>query len=201
MHSTSIDFVFKTRVDIASAITFSSPLTSLAVSAMNLLSSPQNRILVLQRFNGYESYPVTLAEWNVYEDRENGMMNLFITLETGPGIVQNEDTISLNGRPQWELNLLEQNLSEESIKVGFIGKIPDSYDDNRGGQLTNFYFCSHEGTDKNVIQIIEVDGDRVRFRLTGETIDVNFYDGSKPPTKLSVDIWFQRDPNGMRSMS
>lgn len=164
-------------------------------------SSPQHPILVFERFNGYESYPVTLAEWNIYQDEDIGMMNLNITLETGPGIVLHEDTTSLNGSPHWELNLLETDLSEDSIKVGFIGKIPESYDDSRDGQLTNFYYCSHEGTDKNTIEVIEVDGDRVRFRVTGETIDVNYYDNSKPPTKLSVDIWFQRDREGMRSMS
>ena len=164
-------------------------------------SSPQNPILVFQRFNGYESYPVTLAEWNIYKDEDIGMTNLFISLETGPGIVLHEDTESLNGAPSWELNLLELDLSEESIKAGFSGQIPEGYDDNRDGQLTNFYYCSHEGTDKNTIEVIEVDGDRVRFRLTGETIDVNYYDNSKAPTKLSVDIWFTRDPEGMRSMS
>jgi hypothetical protein len=164
-------------------------------------SSPQNPILVFQRFNGYESYPVTLAEWNIYKDEDIGMMNLILSLETGPGIVLHEDTTALSASPHWELNLLELDLSEESIKVGFIGKIPESYDDNRGGHLTNFYYCSHEGTDKNTIEVIEVDGDRVRFRVTGETIDVNYYDNSKPPIKLSVDVWFKRDPEGQRSMS
>jgi hypothetical protein len=43
--------------------------------------------------------------------------------------------------------------------------------------------------------------DRVRLRLTGETIDVNYYDGSRPATKLSVDVWFDRNRDRGRSMS
>jgi hypothetical protein len=168
---------------------------------MNLASSPENPILAFERFNGFESYPIELAEWNIYKDEQNGMMNLWISLVAGAGIIQHEDTASLNANPNWELNLVEADLSEDSIRSGFIATIPECYDESCGGWITNFYFCSHEGTDHNTIEIIEVDGDRVRFRLAGETIDVNYYDGSKPPTKLSVDVWFDRNRDGKRSMS
>jgi hypothetical protein len=169
---------------------------------MKPLSSPEHRILVLERFNGFESYPIELAEWNLYKDEKNGMMNLWICLSAGAGTIQHEDTEYLNGKPNWELNLVEPNLSEESIRSGFTATIPECYDESRDGWITVFYFCSHEGTDKNTIEIIEVDvdGDRVRFRIGGETIDVNYYDGSKPPTKLTVDGWFQRNRDGKRSM-
>jgi hypothetical protein len=48
---------------------------------------------------------------------------------------------------------------------------------------------------------MEINGNRVRLRLTGETIDVNYYDGSKPATKLSVDVWFDHNRDRGRSMS
>jgi hypothetical protein len=51
------------------------------------------------------------------------------------------------------------------------------------------------------IELMEINGDRSRFRLAGETIDVNYYDGSKPATKLSVDVWFNRHRDRGRSMS
>jgi hypothetical protein len=51
------------------------------------------------------------------------------------------------------------------------------------------------------IELMEINGDRVRLRLTGATIDVNYYDGSKPTTKLSVDVWFDLNRDRGRSMS
>jgi hypothetical protein len=166
---------------------------------MDLLSSPENPILILERFNGFEAYPIELSEWNLYKD-DNGMMNLWIFLSTGRAIIQKDDTKSLNANPNWELNLVEPNLPESSICCGFRATIPESYDENRSGWITNFYFCEHEGTDNNTIEVIEVDGDQTRFRLLGETVDVNYYDGSKPSTKLIADTWFERNRGGRRSM-
>jgi hypothetical protein len=100
---------------------------------MNPLSSPENRILVLERFNGFETYPIELAEWNLYRDEENGMMNLWICLSAGAAIVQQYDTKILNAEPNWELNLVEPNLVEASIKAGFTATIPEYYDESRGG--------------------------------------------------------------------
>src|SRR5262249_21361250 len=78
--------------------------------------------------------------------------------------------------------------------------VPRGYDKSCGGHVTNFYYCEHEGTENNLIQILKSDGDRLLLRLTGETIDVNFYDGSKPPTKLRVETWFVHDSKTKRSM-
>ncbi len=168
---------------------------------MNQVPLPENRILVLERFNGFEIYPIKLAEWNLYKDEEIGMMNLWIFLSARQAIVQQEDTEDLNAEPHWEINLVEPNLAESSIKPGFTATISESYNESRSGWITNFYYCEHEGTDKNMIEVVAVDGDRVQFRLSGETVDVNYYDGSKPITKLLTDIWFERNRNGGRSFS
>ena len=169
--------------------------------AMNPLSSPENSILILDRFNGIEGYPIELAEWNLYRNKESGLMNLWICLRAGKAIFQQEDTQYLNAQPNWELNLVDANISESSIKAGFNATIPECYDESKDGWITVMYFCDHQGTDRNSIEIVEVDGSRVRFRLRGDTTDVNYYNGSKPETKLSVDTWFERNHNGIRSMS
>jgi len=44
--------------------------------------------------------------------------------------------------------------------------------------------------DDNQVAILERDGPKVKARLTGMTIDVNFYDGSKPDTKVIVEAEF-----------
>jgi hypothetical protein len=168
---------------------------------MSPAATPENPVLLLERFNGMEIYPVELAEWNLYKDQDKGMMNLWISLSAGKAIKQQKDTESLCAEPNWELNLVEQSLPEDLIRPGFTAVIPESYDESRAGWVTNFYYCAHEGTNKNTIEIVEVDGDRVRFSLVGETVDVNYYDGSRPTTKLSTDVWFERNQDGGRSMS
>ena len=168
---------------------------------MKQLSSPDNPIFLLERFNGFQTYSIKCAQWNLYKDEESGMMNLWISISTDKALQQQSDTKTLNARPTWEINLVEQTLSEDSIIPGFVATIPESYDESRGGWISNFYYCSHEGTDKNNIEVVELNGDQVRFRLFGETVDVNYYDGSKPPTKLLTDIWFDRNRDGKRSFS
>ncbi|MEE1744422.1 MULTISPECIES: hypothetical protein [unclassified Streptomyces] len=39
--------------------------------------------------------------------------------------------------------------------------------------------------------------DRPRLRRTGERDDVNFYDGSEPPTRIEIEGYFRyRGPSG-----
>jgi hypothetical protein len=175
-------------------------LKAMNIYAKNQLSSPENPILIIKRFNGLQSYSIKRAEWNLYHDAENGM-NLWISISTDKSIKQQQDTRILHAQPNWELNLVDISLSEESIIPGFTATISESFDESKGGWISNFYYCEHEGSDRNTIEVIEVDGDRVRFRLFGETVDINYYDGSKPTAKLTTDIWFDRNRDGARSMS
>jgi len=160
-----------------------------------------NQELILDRFCGREVHPITSATWNLYRDDELERMTLCIHIEAGPGSTLHEDTKELDAEPWWELNVVEADLSDASLTAGSKWTLPDGYDESRGGNLTNFYYCEHESSDDNQIEILAVDGDRLLIRLTGETIDVNFYDGSKDPTKLLVETWFSRDPKTLRSMS
>lgn len=165
------------------------------------MSLPNIPILILGRFNGYETYPVVLAEWNIYWDADLQMMNLWISIHAGNAITQQEDSKFIDAEPWWELNLLEPDLTEDLIKAGFYAKISEFHDDSSGGTISSFYYCSYNGTENNTIAVMEVDGERVRFMLYGETTDINYYDGSKPPTKLTADLWFERNRSGMRSMA
>jgi hypothetical protein len=47
-----------------------------------------------------------------------------------------------------------------------------------------------------VIEFVERKGDELHVRWTGTTIDVNYYDGSKPPTRVEVDAWFTLKGSG-----
>ena len=159
--------------------------------------SPKIDELWVNRFLGLEIYHIESAEWNLYRDEEDGRINLWIHLDCDKAISQFEDTDYTNTIPSWELNLLEQEI--EVIK-GFEANIPEGYDESRGGWITNFYAGSHDGSDKNTIRVLEVEGERILLRLTGEIVDPNFYDDSKPRSSLLVETWFSRNKDGGRSM-
>jgi hypothetical protein len=117
------------------------------MNKIDLVSSSEHPVLILERFNGIEIYPIELAEWNLYKDKDSGMMNLWISLAAGRAIEQQKDTVDLSAQPNWELNLVEADLSEDAIEPGSTATIPEAYDESRNGWITCFYYCSHEGTD------------------------------------------------------
>ena len=156
--------------------------------------------LVLDRFCGRETYPILGASWNLYHDDELDLPTLCIALRAGPGRELHEDTRTLNAKPHWELNVVSAELRPEALVSGAVFLIPEGCDDDQGGYVTNFYYCEHESTEANRIEILAVDGTTLRVRLRGETIDVNFYDGSKPATVVTAELALVHDPNTTRSM-
>lgn len=158
-------------------------------------------LLVLQRFCGRETYPIVSATWNIFHDEGLDMRTLCIQLRAGAGIELQEDTRVLRAEPSWELNYVSNELNESSVKSGAKFSVPQGYDEALGGYVTNFYYCSHEATDDNLIEILAVEGSTLLVRLTGRTTDVNFYDGSRPPTRLSVELRLIRNEETQRSMA
>jgi hypothetical protein len=160
-------------------------------------AKPALEELWVNRFLGLEIYHIETAEWNLYRDEEDGRMNLWVKLDCDKAIKQFEDTEYTNTIPNWEINLVEPEIV---ISEGFEAAVPEGYDESRGGWITNFYACSHDGSDKNTIQILKEEGDKLLIRLTGEIVDPNFYDDSKPRSKLLVETWFTKNTEGGRSM-
>lgn len=158
-------------------------------------------LLVLERFCGRETYPVITGTWNIFHDEGVDTPTLCIQLRAGAGIELQEDTKVLRAEPSWEINFVSNTLNEASLQTGAKFSVPQGYDEALGGFVTNFYYCSHEATDDNVIEILAVEGSTLLVRLSGKTTDVNFYDGSRPPTRLSVEVRLTRDPETQRSMA
>lgn len=159
-------------------------------------------LMLLKRFNGDELYPIARAEWNLYKHPERGHWNLWISLDTDFAVSQREDTVGLNGQPKWEINWIEGNLTTANLIPSFKREIPNGYVELPGiTRHTNFYYCSHEDTDDNTIEILAVDGDRLKIELQGTTIDVNHYDDSKPRTKIKVVTWFSYNPEGQKTIA
>lgn len=158
-------------------------------------------VLVLERFCGRETYPVIHATWSIFHDEVLDTPTLCIQLHAGPGIELQEDTRDLRATPSWEINVVSRTLNAACLRRGAEFSVPQGYDEAQGGYVTNFYYCSHEQTDDNLIEILASDGSTLCVRLGARTVDVNFYDGSKPLTRLSVEADLTYDAKTKRSMS
>jgi hypothetical protein len=176
----------------------------LQVGALRAVDRPppmnDEALLVLDRFCGRETHPITEGRWNLYHDDELDLPTLCIRLRAGPGRGLHEDTQTLHAQPHWELNVVQAGLVPATLQAGATFTIPDGCDDDQGGYVTNFYYCSHESSEANRIEILARHGDTLRVRLRGETVDVNYYDGSRPPTVLSAELDLTHDPQTRRSM-
>jgi len=155
--------------------------------------------LYMNRFCGLEKYRIDSATWNLHD--YEGRPNLCIYLGSKEAIQQAEDTAELFQRLNWELNIVEDSVSEAALKPGFECNRPNAYEESQGGWITNFYFVSHEGTHTNRVRILEAKGDELLIELSGKVLDVNFYDGSKPDSTLSAVAWFSKRPSQLRSFA
>jgi hypothetical protein len=98
------------------------------------------------------------------------------------------------------LNLVADGLRADALVPGAAFSIPQGYDDDLGGHVTNFYYCQHESSEANLIEIVAVSGTTLQARLRGETVDPNFSNGSKPATTLSAEVSLRHDPSTQRSV-
>lgn len=149
--------------------------------------------LKLTRFCGEELYPIENATWHFHASTDDEVNQLWLEIETDLGIQLSDDTKDLGGKPHWELTLRIKDLKPSDLTIGFKAQIEYGYDDDLDDTVTNFYYCEHEQTDKNEIEILEKNGNKILFRITGEVTDVNYYDGSKPKNKIYVETWFDED--------
>ncbi len=158
----------------------------------------KENVLVMERFNGTEEYEVEEATWNLYE--EVGKMDLCIHLESEKALRINEDVKDDFQMLNWELNLIQKKLGDKDLIPGFKASIPDSYLEKSEEYVTNFYYFEHDGSENNTIEVLDRKKDKLLLKLSGEIVDVNHYDGSQAPSKLSLTAWFSHDDDTTRSI-
>ncbi len=148
----------------------------------------EDKYLTLKRFCGDEKYPVANAEWYIMEG--DGTWDdpdtLCLEMEFGEGVELHEDTENLGAEPSWEISFPALSVTETDLQVGFTMEM-DNEDEE---EEANFYYCEHQPTYENKVEVLEVDGDCLLLHLVAKTEDVNFYDGSKPKNELDVTAWF-----------
>lgn len=148
----------------------------------------ENNFLTLKRFCGDEKYPIESAEWYIMDGDGtwDDPYTLCLEMQFEAGIELHEDTETLGAEPSWEISFPALKLAEEDLQVGFMMEM----DNDDEEEEANFYYCEHQPTLKNKMEILEIKDDSLLIHLTGKTEDVNYYDGSKPKNELDVTAWF-----------
>jgi hypothetical protein len=147
-------------------------------------NTPQSRF-VLHRFNGDEVYRFKSAVMWAYTTQTG--VTLWFEVSADPEQAQRcEDTAEMGRSPDAEvgIDLLELNADD---LVGREFLIPGTKTDDEDSCRSLLCYCEHEPLRQNRITVVSRDGDRFWLRWTAITQDVNYYDGSKPPTQVEIE--------------
>lgn len=144
--------------------------------------------LVLHRFNGDEVFAIKSA--TIHATQEEGGVDLFLHVDTYVKPLKTlPDSAELDGRPNAEVHITVKKLDVAKL-VGRRFSVPKSYDDEKEVHVSCLYYCDHGDLDRNVVRILEQDGSKFLVHWTGQCTDVNYYDNSKPQTKVEIKTWF-----------
>jgi hypothetical protein len=144
---------------------------------------------VLHRFNGDEEYSVDRATILAVHD-EDGFRLWFEADTDGICLKTLPDTIGLPGRPKAEVAVAIKQVEPQRL-AGSKFSVPTAYDEDIDDHVASIYYLEHEDLNDNEIEVISKDGDVFHVRWTGTTTDVNYYDGSKPRTRVEIDAKFK----------
>lgn len=140
---------------------------------------------ILHRFNGDEVYRLRSAVMWAYTT-ERGV-TLWFEVEADPdGAQRCGDTAGIGVWPNAEVGVELPELDANAL-VGREFSIPGTQSDDEDSCMSLLYYCEHEPLRQNVIFVVSRAGDRFRLRWTAVTQDVNYYDGSKPPTHVEIE--------------
>jgi hypothetical protein len=102
--------------------------------------------------------------------------------------------------PFWELTVMLAKGTAFAPKAGDAFAIAQGLDEARNEYVVDFYYHEHEVSDGNRIEILSVDGQRLRARITGHAWEPK-RDGSRTPIPMTVEAWFEADAKTLRSSS
>jgi hypothetical protein len=143
---------------------------------------------VLHRFNGDEIYAVNSA--TITASEEDGAVELFLYVDTRARSIQTlPDTAELHQQPNAEVSITLKKLDVAKL-AGRRFSVPTSWSEEKQDHVSCLYYCEHGDLNKNVVRVLEQQGNEFLVHWTGTTTDVNYYDGSKPDTKVEIKAWF-----------
>jgi hypothetical protein len=139
---------------------------------------------VLHRFNGDEVYRFKSAVMWAYTT-DTGVTLWFEAVADPDAIQRCEDTAEMGMSPNAEVGIDLLELDANQL-VGRQFVIPGTKTDDEDSCMSLLYYCEHEPLRDNKITVVSRIGDRFWLRWTAVTKDVNYYDGSKPPTQVDI---------------
>ena len=142
--------------------------------------------MTLHRFNGDEIYSVQSATIKEHET-ESGMFAITFKAEASwPPIKMLHDTESLQAKPTAEITIQVAKPADLILKAGATFSLAKGYDETTREYFTNFYYREHEPMDENEIEVLERKELKIQISILGTVTDVNYHDGSKPRTKVTI---------------
>jgi hypothetical protein len=146
---------------------------------------PSESRFVLHRFNGDEIYRFKTAVMWAYTTATG--VTLWFEVEADPDAVQRcEDTAEMGIWPNAEVGIDLPELDADQL-VGRQFIIPGTKTDDEDSCMSLLCYCEHEPLRENNITVVSRAGDRFWLRWMAVTKDVNYYDGSKPPTQVEIE--------------
>jgi hypothetical protein len=140
---------------------------------------------ILHRFNGDEVYRFKSAVMWAYLT-EAGVA-LWFEVEADPENAQRcEDTEGLRRSPKAEVGIDLPELDAGAL-VGKEFSIAGTKSDREDSCMSLLYYCEHEALRQNRITVLSRNGDRLGLRWTATTKDINYYDGTRPPTQVEIE--------------
>ncbi len=140
---------------------------------------------VLHRFNGDEVYRLQSAMmFGIAADQ--GVTLWFEAKADRVGALWCEDTAEIGTSPNAEVGITLPELVPDQL-VGQELVLPGTKTDDEDSCMSLLYYCEHQPLRENRITIQSREGDRFRVRWTAVTQDVNYYDGSKPQTRVEIE--------------
>jgi WD40 repeat protein len=155
------------------------------VAPTQLPPPPPDGRFILHRFNGDEVYRFESAV--LWASRNKRGVTLWFEVKADPANAQRcEDTAELRMSPNAEVGIDLPDLDAADL-VGREFSIPGTTSDDEDSSMSLLYYCEHEPLRENRIVVVSRAGDRFRLRWTAVATDVNYYDGSKPTTRVEIE--------------
>lgn len=143
--------------------------------------------LTLKRFNGIESFVISKAE--IYAWESDGKISLNLEIETEMPLLTLPDTKGLKALPNAEITIYLEALNPDDL-VGKSFEVENGMNEEIDEWDGRFYYCEHADLNKNTVCFISKDDNLFEVKWSGITQDVNFYDGSKPDTEVTIEAVF-----------